>query len=261
MHRVHLASDLHLGAPNSAQSRERELRFIAWLENAAEGRKHAAEGPATEIHLVGDLFDFWHEYKHAVPKGGVRLLGAIARVADAGIPVHYHTGNHDLWTYGYLEEELGVQLHREPIVRTYDGLTCMIGHGDGLGPGDYGYKRIKKIFTAPLLQWAFRWVHPDVGIALANRLSRDSRAQGGEEDVTFQTPENEWLWSHCKDVLRDRDIDCFLFGHRHLPLDLEVPCPEGSARREPARYINLGDWIHHFTCAKIIDGQAELLRL
>jgi UDP-2,3-diacylglucosamine hydrolase len=137
----------------------------------------------------------------------------------------------------------------------------MIGHGDGLGPGDYGYKRIKKIFTAPLLQWAFRWVHPDVGIALANRLSRDSRAQGGEEDVTFQTPENEWLWSHCKDVLRDRDIDCFLFGHRHLPLDLEVPCPEGSARREPARYINLGDWIHHFTCAKIIDGQAELLRL
>ena len=134
MHRVHLASDLHLGAPDAARSRERELRFIGWLEDSAAGRNHAQEGPATEIHLVGDIFDFWHEYKHAVPKGGTRLLGAIARVADSGIPVHYHTGNHDLWTYGYLEEELGVQLHRDPIVRNFDGLTCMIGHGDGLGP-------------------------------------------------------------------------------------------------------------------------------
>ena len=163
MHRVHLASDLHLGAPNAAQSRERELRFIGWLEDSATGQKHAQEGPATEIHLVGDIFDFWHEYKHAVPKGGTRLLGAIARVADSGIPVHYHTGNHDLWTYGYLEEELGVHLHRDPIVRDFDGLTCMIGHGDGLGPGDYGYKRIKNLhfpscnghFVGCIRTWAF----------------------------------------------------------------------------------------------------------
>ena len=203
MHRVHLASDLHLGAPDAARSRERELRFIGWLEDSAAGRNHAQEGPATEIHLVGDIFDFWHEYKHAVPKGGTRLLGAIARVADSGIPVHYHTGNHDLWTYGYLEEELGVQLHRDPIVRNFDGLTYMIGHGDGLGPGDYGYKRIKKVFTSPL-QWAFRWVHPDLGIPLADFLSKDSRAKGGKKTPTFQAPENEWLWSYSKDILNTR---------------------------------------------------------
>ena len=261
MHRAHLASDLHLGAPDAARSRMRELRFIGWLEDSAVGRNHAQEGPATEIHLVGDIFDFWHEYKYAVPKGGTRLLGAIARVADSGIPVHYHTGNHDLWTYGYLEEELGVQLHRDPIVRNFDGLTCMIGHGDGLGPGDYGYKRIKKVFTSPLLQWAFRWVHPDLGIPLADFLSKDSRAKGGKEDATFQAPENEWLWSYSKDVLNTHDIDCFIFGHRHLPLDLEVPRPSDASSAGPARYINLGDWIQHFTCGKIVDGTASLLHL
>lgn len=259
MNRVHLASDLHLGAPTPEKSRARELRFIAWLEDSAAGRGHASTGSATEIHLVGDMFDFWHEYRRAVPKGGVRLLGAIARVADAGIPVHYHVGNHDLWTYGYLEDELGVTVHREPITRNFDGLRCMIGHGDGLGPGDYGYKRIKKVFTAPLLQWSFRWVHPDVGIALASHLSRNSRANGGKEDATFRSAENEWLWHHCREILKTEEIDCFFFGHRHLPLNLEVPHP--SREGDPARYINLGDWLHHFTCAKIEGGQAELLTL
>jgi len=278
LNRVHLASDLHLGVPNPVNSRERELRFIRWLEDSAAGQGHASNGAATEIHLVGDIFDFWYEYRRAVPKGGVRLLGAIARISDAGIPVHYHTGNHDMWTFGYLEEELGVELHRTPIIREYDGLRCMIGHGDGLGPGDYGYKRIKKVFhgdglgpgdygykrikkvfTAPLLQWAYRWVHPDVGVALASRLSRNSRANGGKEDIVFETPENEWLWHHCRSVLAQQPLDCFIFGHRHLPLDLEVPHPEPG--QPSARYINLGDWIHHFTAAKIEEGQAELLHL
>lgn len=258
-HRVHLASDLHLGAPDPEGSRNRELRFVEWLEHSAEGLGHAAAGPATEIHLVGDVFDFWHEYRRAVPKGGVRLLGAIARITDAGIPVHYHTGNHDLWTYGYLEEEVGVTLHREPIVRDYDGLRCMIGHGDGLGPGDYGYKRIKKVFTNPLLQWAFRWVHPDLGIGLAARLSRNSRANGGKEDLVFEKKEHEWLWKYCQETLKAQPIDCFIFGHRHLPLDLIVEHP--TADQSPARYINLGDWINHFTCAKIENGKAELLQL
>ena len=159
------------------------------------------------------------------------------------------------------KEELGVQLHRDPIVRDFDGLTCMIGHGDGLGPGDYGYKRIKKAFTSPFLQWAFRWVHPDLGIPLADFLSKDSRAKGGKEDATFQAPENEWLWSYSKDILNTQDIDCFIFGHRHLPLDLEVPRPAGASSADPARYINLGDWIQHFTCGKIVDGTASLLHL
>tara|TARA_B100001057_G_scaffold365552_1_gene368662 strand:- start:480 stop:1286 length:807 start_codon:yes stop_codon:yes gene_type:complete len=259
LHRVHLASDLHLGAPDAVLSRKRELHFVGWLEDSAAGNNHADEGPATEIHLVGDTFDFWHEYKHAVPKGGTRLLGAIARVVDSGIPMHYHTGNHDLWTYGYLEQELGVQLHRDPIIRNYDGLNCMIGHGDGLGPGDYGYKRIKKVFTSPLLQWAFRWIHPDCGIPVANYLSRNSRARGGKEEIIFQSPEDEWLWLYSKEVLKTQDIDCFIFGHRHMPLDLEIPRPLTSSKSNPARYINLGDWIQYFTCGKVINGQASLL--
>ena len=164
------------------------------------------------------------------PKAVPASLGAIARIADSGIPVHYHTGNHDLWTYGYLEEELGVHLHRDPIVRDYDGLTCMIGHGDGLGPGDYGYKRIKKVFTSPcsnglsatcILTLASRW-----------RISFPrTAAKGGKEDASFQAPENEWLWSYSKNILNTQDIDCFIFGHRHLPLDLEVPRLQAPPQR------------------------------
>ncbi len=257
LHRVHLASDLHLGAPNASESRTRELRFIEWLENAAEGKGRAKAGPATEIHLVGDVFDFWFEYKRAVPKGGVRLLGAIARIVDSGIPVHYHVGNHDLWTFGYFEDELGVTLHREPIVRDYDGVRCMIGHGDGIGPGDAGYKRLKGVFTNPALQWAYRWVHPDIGIALAEYLSRNSRARKGHLDRLAGDREDEWIWQFCREHLSREHIDCFIFGHRHLPLDFEVPGPEGS---KPGRYINLGDWIQHFTSVRIESGAVHLDR-
>lgn len=257
MHRVHLASDLHLGVPNASDSRARELRFIKWLEDAAAGRGRAATGPATEIHLVGDIFDFWFEYKHAVPKGGVRLLGAIARIADSGIPVHYHVGNHDLWTFGYFEEELGVTLHRKPIVREYDGLKCLIGHGDGIGPGDVGYKRLKGIFTSSFLQSAYRLIHPDLGIALASYLSRNSRARKGHLDSQIGDPEDEWIWQYCKEHLTKEAIDCFIFGHRHLPLDFEVPAPDG---KKAGRYINLGDWIQHFTSARIEAGVIHLHR-
>ena len=256
MQRIYLASDLHLGAPNPAESRIREVRFVQWLEDAAAGTGHAQLGPATEIHLVGDLFDFWFEYRHAVPKGAVRLLAAIARITDRGIPVHFHVGNHDLWTFGYFEDELGVSVHREPIVREYDGLRCMIGHGDGLGPGDASYKRLKKIFTNKLLQGAYRLVHPDLGIPLASYFSRNSRAAQGPQEDTYTGPEGEWLWHHCKEVLKTQDIDCFFFGHRHLPLDLRVRHPLPG--RKDARYINMGDWLHHFTSARIVNGQAFL---
>ena len=256
MHRVHLASDLHLGSPNQSESLKRERRFVKWLEDAASGRGLAKLGPATEIHLVGDLFDFWFEYHRAVPKGSVRLLGAIAKITDAGIPVHFHVGNHDLWSFGYLEDELGVSLHRKSIIRDYDGLRCMIGHGDGLGPGDAQYKRLKRLFTLPAAQAAFRLLHPDWGIALASYFSKNSRAVQGNQLHTYTGPENEWLWQHCRKVLEVEDIDCFLFGHRHLPLDLPVPHPlEGKA---DARYISLGDWLHHFTSARIENGVAQL---
>lgn len=229
---------------------------MAWLEDVASGKDWAADGPATEIHLVGDLFDFWFEYRRSVPKGGVRLMGAIARIADAGIPIHYHVGNHDLWSFGYLRDELGVSIHHDPIVREYDGLRCMIGHGDGLGPGDHRYKFLKRIFSSPLLQFGFRMIHPDWGIALASRLSRNSRATSGLQDDTFNGPEGEWLWHYCQSILAHHPIDCFFFGHRHLPLDLAVPHPD--PQQLPARYINLGDWLHHFSAARIVNGTAFL---
>ena len=222
------------------------------MRDAASGTGFASGKQATELHLVGDIFDFWFEYKRAVPKGGVRLMGAIAELTDGGLPIHFHVGNHDMWTFGYLEEELGVQVHRAPVIRTWDGLRCMVGHGDGLGHGDKGYRRLKGIFTSPLCQKAFRRIHPDWGIALAQAWSQQSRTKG---DQTFTEPAQEHLLQHCLDWLsspENEPIDVFVFGHRHLPLDLPL-------KGHNARYLNCGDWIEHMTSVLIHNGKAELL--
>ena len=249
---IHLASDLHLGAPSSTPSVERERAFIQWMRDAADGSGFARGRKATELHLIGDIFDFWFEYKKAVPKGGVRLMGAIAELTDAGLPVHFHVGNHDMWTFGYLSEELGVHIHRTPIVQTWDGLTCMVGHGDGLGPGDAGYRRLKRMFASSFCQKAFRRLHPDWGIALAQAWSRRSRSH---TDQPFNTSAEEHLYQHCVDWLsepKNDSVDAFVFGHRHLPLDLPI---EGHT----ARYLNTGDWIEHRTSVLIHQGKAELI--
>lgn len=251
---IYLASDLHLGAPDAVSSRERERKLVRWLEEVAAGTGCAEGAQADAIHLVGDVFDFWFEYRHAVPKGGVRLMGAIARITDAGIPVHYHLGNHDLWSFGYLEEELGVTLHRVPTAFDVGGHRVLIGHGDGLGPGDYGYKRLKRVFAQPFLQRCFRSVHPDWGIGLAMRWSRRSRANG-EAPPDLQRPEGEWIWHACKEaVATDPSLTACFFGHRHHPMVLDVPTPRGGS----IPYINLGDWITHFTYGRFAAGQASL---
>ena len=246
-HKVYFASDLHLGSPTPAESRKREKRFIEWLDKASSD--------ATEIHLLGDIFDFWFEYRNSVPKGGARVLGAIARVTDSGIPVHFHVGNHDLWTFGYLEEELGVVVHSEPLKTEWDGLTCLVSHGDGLGPGDYTYKWIKKIYNNRICRLLFRFMHPDLGISLARRLSKNSRAAGGRTGGEFQSAEKEDLYNYCVDYLKqDSSIDCFIMGHRHIPLDLEIQ------REDPenSRYINVGDWTKHFSWAVLESGKVSL---
>jgi UDP-2,3-diacylglucosamine hydrolase len=251
-HCVHLASDLHLGAPGYASSVERERDFVRWMRQAARGEGFAEGRTATEIHLVGDMFDFWFEYRRAVPKGGVRLLGAMAELADEGLPLHFHVGNHDMWTFGYLEDELGVHVHRSPILREWDGLSCMIGHGDGLGPGDRGYHRLKRLFASPLCQRAFRAVHPDLGIALARAWSSKSRQKG---EAALRDLSAEHLHGFAKEWLSNESnarVDVFVFGHRHLPLDVPV---EGTQ----ARYLNTGDWLTHRSSVVIADGQAELL--
>jgi UDP-2,3-diacylglucosamine hydrolase len=224
--KIYFASDFHLGVPSKEKSRERERLLVSWLDEIS--------ADAEEVYLVGDLFDFWYEYKTVVPKGFVRFQAKIAELCDNGIPVHIFIGNHDMWMFEYFEEELGAIMHREPIRREWNGKKFLIGHGDGLGPGDYGYKVIKKFFANPLCIWLFRWIHPDIGVGLANFWSGRSRKSNLHSDEKYLGDENEWLLKYCKSVLKSEETDYFIFGHRHLALDKEVD--------EKARYINLGSW-------------------
>jgi UDP-2,3-diacylglucosamine hydrolase len=237
--KIYFASDFHLGAPSFEASLKREKLVVRWLEE----KRH----DAAEIYLVGDVFDMWFEYKRAVPPGHTRLLGKIAEITDSGIPVHWFTGNHDMWIFKYLPQELNVQIHREAIQREYGGKKFYIAHGDGLGPGDHGYKFIKKFFASKFCQWCFARLHPNLGLGIANRWSQRSRSHTGSDDDIFLGEDKEFLVVHGRDVLKEEFFDYFIFGHRHLPLDITLQDDPKS------RYVNLGDWISYFTYAEF-DG-------
>lgn len=236
--KIYFASDFHLGVPTHELSLAREKKVVRWLDSI--------KATAEEIYLVGDIFDFWWEYKYTVPKGQTRLLGKIAEITDSGIPVHFFTGNHDLWMRDYFGQELNVQVHHNPIEKVYNSRVFFIGHGDGLGPGDKWYKFLKKCFTSPFLIWCFSRLHPNLGFWIARRSSRRSRITTGDSDKHFLGEENEWLFSFSKEEVKKRHVDYFIFGHRHLPLDLKVA--------ENSRYINLGEWFNYCTYAEF-DGQ------
>ncbi len=240
--KIYFASDFHLGAPNYDESLIREKKIVAWLDSIKDS--------AEEIFLVGDIFDFWFEYKRAIPRGFSRIQGKIAEITDSGIPVHVFTGNHDMWIFDYLPKELGVQLHREPIEREFFGKRYLIGHGDGLGPGDKGYKFLKKVFANKFCQWCFARLHPNFGIWLADKSSKTSRAKTGNSDEKFLGEDGEWLIQYCKEVLQKEHFDVFVFGHRHLPLDIEVG--------KDSKYINLGEWINYCTYLEVNPSSAEL---
>lgn len=237
--KTYFASDFHLGIDGRLSSSERERQIVRWLEEI----RHDAK----TIYLVGDIFDFWFEYKHAVPRGYIRLLGKLAELRDTGVELELFTGNHDMWMFDYLEKELDAPIHRQPIRREIDGKVFLIGHGDGLGPGDYGYKRLKRVFANPLCQWLFARLHPNFGIALADYFSNSSRASTRGEDVFFGE-DKEWLIAYAKKKLQEQsDIDYFIFGHRHLPIDFLLP----NGR---SRYINLGEWVN-FNSYAVFDGE------
>ena len=236
--KIFFASDFHLGAPDYESSLIREKRIVRWLDSI--------ENEASEIYLLGDIFDFWYEYKEVVPRGYVRLLGKLAELTDAGIPVHFFVGNHDMWMHDYFQKELNISVYFEPKVFEFNQKKFYIGHGDGLGPGDHGYKFIKKIFRNPLCQWAFGQLHPTWGIGLANYFSRKSRVKTGNSDEIFLGEDKEWLILYCREILQQQHFDYFIFGHRHFPLDFKLSAD--------SRYINLGDWIRNFTYA-IFDGK------
>ncbi len=239
--RVYFASDFHLGVPDEARSRERERKIIRWLEMA---RRDAAA-----IYLLGDVFDFWFEYRHAIPKGFTRLKGKLAELADAGVPVTIFTGNHDMWLFDYFPRELGIPVMRRPISLTLGNHRFVLGHGDGLGPKDHLYKVLKRIFASRWAQWSFARLHPNFGIGLANFWSRRSRLAGTKTEEVY-LGDDEWLLHYCREVQAQQPHDFYLFGHRHLPLDVPVDAT--------SRYLNLGEWVNYCSYA-VYDGNTTRL--
>lgn len=236
--RVYFASDFHLGTPTAAQSLARERAVVAWLD--------AIRPNAEVIFLVGDVFDFWFEYKRSIPKGFIRLQGKLAELTDTGTRVILLTGNHDMWMNDYFTQEMGIPVYREPHRYDIGGQRFLIGHGDGLGPGDFTYKRLKVLFESGLARRLFRYLHPDVGIKLAHAWSRRSRISNQEKgEEAFLGDDREWLMQYCREVEAREHHDFYVFGHRHLPLDRAVS--------PTSRYINLGEWVSAKTYA-VFDG-------
>ncbi len=240
--KIYFLSDFHLGVPDKITSLSREKKIVAFLD--------AIKEDACMVFVLGDLFDFWFEYRKVVPKGYVRILGKLAELTDKGIAVHFFAGNHDMWMSRYFENELNIPVffHERPY--DFNGKKFIIGHGDGLGPGDHGYKLLKAVFRNPVCQFLFGLIPPAIGVSIAEFFSKKSRIATGNTDDQFLGEEKEWLIQYCKSVLQKEHVDYFIFGHRHLPIDFDFNV--GS------RYINLGDWIKYNSYA-VFDGNQVLL--
>ena len=236
--RIYFCSDNHLGSPNRNLSLEREKIFITWLDQI--------KTDAQAIFFLGDLFDFWFEYKKVVPKGFTRLFGKLAELSDSGIDLFFFVGNHDCWIGNYFEDELGINVFHKKVDLNIDNYNILIGHGDGLGPGDNKYKFLKLLFRNPILKKLFSFIHPDLGISLGSFLSQKNKILSGSEKV-FESEDKEMLFSYCKDVLKTKYYHFFIFGHRHIPLALDLG--------NNSKYFNTGDWITHFSYL-VYDGNS-----
>jgi len=236
--RIYFCSDNHLGSPNRNLSLEREKIFITWLDQI--------KADAQAIFFLGDLFDFWFEYKKVVPKGFTRLFGKLAELSDSGIDLFFFVGNHDCWIGNYFEDELGINVFHKKVDLNIDNYNILIGHGDGLGPGDNKYKFLKLLFRNPILKKLFSFIHPDLGISLGSFLSQKNKILSGSEKV-FESEDKEMLFSYCKDVLKTKYYHFFIFGHRHIPLELDLG--------NNSKYFNTGDWITHFSYL-VYDGNS-----
>lgn len=236
--KYYFLSDAHLGIPNYELSLIREKKIVRWLDTI--------KNDAVGVFLLGDIFDFWFEYKNVVPKYFVRLLGKIAELTDSGIPVWFFTGNHDMWTFGYLEKELNVSIVREPLIIELFDKTFFLAHGDGLGPKDRGYKVIKTVFKNKLSKNLFASLHPRIGFSMANFSSLKSRLAHSESDSYYAGDDAEALILFAKEKINEHHYDFFVFGHRHLALNIKIS--------DKASFINLGDWITKFTYGEF-DGE------
>lgn len=239
--KVYFVSDLHFGIPNKTDSLKREQLFVEWLSSI--------QSIADEIYIMGDLFDFWYEYKEVVPKGYIRVLGKIAELSDSGVKIFFFKGNHDMWEFGYLDKELGITTYNKPIVKTISNKRFYLAHGDGLGRGDNGYKFIKAVFKAKVNQWLFGLIHPDLGVRMGLFFSRRSRLANMNnpklrDRLDSETQMNEIvmqpLVTYSKEYLeKDPTIDFFIYGHWHKPQIIKLT--------EKTLYANVGDWLTNFT--------------
>lgn len=242
--KIFFLSDLHLGMYPEEDSRQREHKVVKWLDEI-----HPL---ASEIYLLGDTFDYWYEYRRVVPRGFTRFLGKIAEITDSGVKVNMFTGNHDVWLFDYLPKEIGVEVFREPVVREYGGKKFYIAHGDGLGPGQRGFKMLKWLFTNKTAQWMYSRIHPNASIAFARRWSKKSRLAKGVS-VDFLGEDKEYLVLHSRELLKKEHYDYFVYGHRHLPLELSL--------NDMSTLFYLGDWIENFSYAAWDGRKLSLHRL
>jgi UDP-2,3-diacylglucosamine hydrolase len=235
--KLYFASDFHLGTGSYRESRTREARLVRWLDTI--------KADAAEVFLMGDVFDFWFEYKTVVPKGYVRFIGKLAELADAGIKIYLFKGNHDMWMFEYFEQELGATIISNELEIERNGKRFYLHHGDGLGPDDRLYKVLKKIFRSKVCQWLFARVHPNFGVGIANYWSKNSRI-AGESNEKRKSVEHEWLIIYSRELLKAHFYDYLIFGHRHIPLDIVM--------NDKSRYINLGEWVNYNSYA-VFDGE------
>jgi len=240
--KLFFASDFHLGAPDATSSQQREKKIVSWLDEI--------QNEAAAIFLVGDIFDFWFEYRNAIPKGFIRLQGKIAEFTDSGLPVIFFTGNHDMWMFEYFQNELNVKVYNDFQSMTINGLKLMVGHGDGLGKGDYSYKLLRNIFKNKFCQWAFARIHPNFGIGLAKFWSKNSQIGSGKEIYVFDK-QTDFLYNFCKKIEETDHHDYYIFGHRHLPLEIKI--------NDSSMYINLGEWVNNAHYAVFDGAKVELL--
>jgi UDP-2,3-diacylglucosamine hydrolase len=222
---IYFASDFHLGLPAGSNPVDREKRVVKWLNTIAP--------EAQEIYLLGDIFDFWWEYKLVVPKGFTRFLGTIASITDSGIPVHFFTGNHDMWIGKYLVDECGIIIHSSPLFATFDGKQFYLAHGEGLGSKDVGYRILLSIFRNRPLQVLYSALHPSIGIGIGHRWSLSSRLGKGIS-LPFLGEDMEDLIRHSKKILENNQVDYFIYGHRHLAMTYNL---------QDSQIFFLGDWI------------------
>ena len=252
--RIYFASDLHLGMHPEEESLRREKLFVQWLEEIRDN--------ASELWLLGDVFDFWFEYKKVVPRGFTRFLGALATLSDAGVEIHLITGNHDIWIFDYLPEEIGLQVHRQSITRTWNKHLFHLGHGDGLYHNDRKYRMLQAFFKNRTIQWFYARIHPNGSMAFAQRWSKKSRKKHGAIGTFTDADREHQVQFARKELEKNPSIEYFLFGHRHLPFDIRIA--------DHSRVICLGDWIGNFTYGvfdgtefqllKFLHGKGEIIR-